>query len=464
MVHKNTVRLIALTFVAVMATPSMASEISCQYDSNSEWPWLDSRVCQLDVRPLIFDDEGTPVCSSGRADKDGDGWGWENNASCIIDPDLPEKESDVPGLVVNQKDVVVFEQDFESAGVGTYTPEILNRQWHTPLWHMGLKEGRASIVADSDKGKALQILFPAYQYGSKGAVAFLNDLSFGSGLERNFEELYVSYDMKFSENFEFVAGGKLPGLCGYNVTQEPRDGCNTGGGFPTGYDGWSARGMWRADGKLENYMYHADQFYEYGDDEYWSSKAVPGKWHTVQHRIVLNTVGAANGIVEAWIDGVQVLRSTNMLFRKTGDIGINLFYFSTFYGGADPSWAPASDQFMYYDNFRIATTPLPDTANYKESVDDSVDQPAVEIAAAVPQENMTQENMNQESTAQENTAEKGVKVTEETQEVEANLESASNSGVEASAAMPIESGGGGVFYSLFIGLLIFFRRKGITPR
>jgi len=445
-VHINAVRLIALTFIVVMSPLATAGEISCQYDSNSEWPWIDSRVCQFDVRPLIFDDAGIPICSTGRADKDGDGWGWENNASCIIDPDQPEKESDVPGLVVNQNDIVIFEQDFESAGVGTYTPETLNKQWHTPLWHMGIKEGRASIVADSEKGKALQILFPAYQYGSSGAVAFLNDLSFGSGLERNFEELYVSYDMKFSENFEFVAGGKLPGLCGYNVTQEPRDGCNTGGGFPTGYDGWSARGMWRADGKLENYMYHADQFYEYGDDEYWSSNAVPGKWHTVQHRIVLNSVGAANGIVEAWIDGVQVLRSTNILFRKTEDIGINLFYFSTFYGGADSSWAPASDQYMYYDNFRIATTSLLDDeiATNKESVDESADQPSAEIAAAIP--------------------EKDAKAVEETQETNPVSASSDNSNLEVSAATPAGSGGGGgVFYSFGIGLLIFFRRKVVMP-
>jgi len=433
-VHKNVVRLIALAIIAVAAKTAVASEVSCQYDSNSEWPWLDSRVCQQEERPLIFDDAGTPICSSARADKDGDGWGWENNASCVIDPDQPERESKVPGLVVDQKSLVVFEQDFESAAVGTYTQETLNKQWHTPLWHMGIREGRASIVADSEKGKALQVLFPAFQYGSKGAVAFLNDLSFGSGIERSFEELYVSYDMKFSENFEFVAGGKLPGLCGYNVTQQPKDGCNTGGGFPTGYDGWSARGMWRADGKLENYMYHADQFYEYGDDEYWSSKAVPGKWHTVQHRIVLNTVGAANGIVEAWIDGVQVLRSTNMHFRKTEDIGINLFYFSTFYGGADASWAPSSDQYMYYDNFRIATTPLPNTQSTlkkEEAVDDSNVQEAA--VAATPD---NKDSQLQAESSQDNSAD-----------------------VEASAAMPVESAGGGVFYSWIIGVLIFLRRK-----
>ena len=427
MAHNSAVPLIAVTFVTLMTKPVLATEVSCLYDSNSEWPWANSRVCQLQIKPLIFDDAGQPVCSDARADKDGDGWGWENNGSCIIDPDQPARQSSAPGLVVNQEDLVVFEQDFESASVGNYLPEVLNDQWHTPLWHMGVRENRAKIVSDKEKGKALEVLFPANQFGSDGAVAFLNDLSFGSGIERNFEELYISYDVKFSENFDFVRGGKLPGLCGYNVTQDPRDGCNTGGGFPTGYDGWSARGMWREDGKLENYVYHADQFYEYGDDEYWTANAERGTWHSFQHRIVLNTVGEANGIVEAWFDGVKVLSSNTMLYRKTADIGINLFYFSTFYGGADPSWAPTSDQYIYFDNFRIATTPLP------------------EIAAVISAEAIPAENFESVSLA----------AIEESQEAGVNILSKQP---ELAAANTIESGGG-VFYPWIAGLFILLRRK-----
>lgn len=422
MPHNNVVPLIAVSLVIMMTRPAMSAEVDCLYQSNSEWPWLDSRVCQIEDLPLVLDDGGHPICSSARADKDNDGWGWENNASCIIDPNQPEKVSSVPGLVVSQEDLLVFEQDFESASVGPYLPEVLNDQWHTPRWHMGVRENRAQIVADSEKGKALQVLYPAHRYGSDGAVAFLNDLSFGTGIERSFEELYVSYDIKFSEDFDFVQGGKLPGLCGYNVTQDPRDGCNTGGGIPTGHDGWSARGMWREDGILENYMYHADQFYEYGDQEKWSAKAERGKWHSFQHRVVLNTVGEANGIVEAWFDGVKVLSSSNMLYRKTEDIAINLFYFSTFYGGADPSWAPTSDQYIYFDNFRISTTPLPgsETTLSVAEVDSGTSLPAVEN----------------------------------------NLETDGSDAPQPAiaAAKSAESGGGG-FFALAVGLLILLRRK-----
>ena len=121
--------------------------------------------------------------------------------------------------------------------------------------------------------------------------------------------------------------------------------------------------MWRDNGTLENYVYHAGQRSRYGDDEYWNANAQPGTWHRIQHRIVMNTPGVANGIVEAWLDGIKVLSITKLTFRNTADIGINLFYFSTFYGGNDASWAPAEDQYAYFDNFRIATdSEIPDNA------------------------------------------------------------------------------------------------------
>lgn len=424
--------------------PAIGAEISCQYDANSEFPWVESRVCQVEERPLLLNDEGTPVCSDVRADKDGDGWGWENNQSCFIDPTLTKEVSDVPGLTVVQDELVVLELDFETANVGTITPADLNKQWETPLWHMGVTEGRAQIVQDAEKGKAMQVMFPAHEFGSRGAVGFLNDLSFGVDFQRNFEELYVSYDVKFSEGFEFVLGGKLPGLCGYNITQDPRDGCNTGGGFPTGYDGWSARGMWREDGILENYMYHADQFYQYGDDEIWDVKAQPGQWHTIQHRVVLNTPGDANGVIEAWFDGVKVLSSNTMLYRKTADIYINLFYFSTFYGGADQSWAPSSDQYMYYDNFRIATTPLPELQ-------------VSEVTPVAGTENIQDQTGN---------AGTGVESANVVTVNEAGGLATSADAVaepEISAAKDLDSGGG-AFYGWWLGVALLWWRRRVVEK
>ena len=252
---------------------------------------------------------------------------------------------------------VVYSQDFENAADGLYQSDQLNEGWNTPFWHLGFDQGRVMIVPDKSPShrKVMKVTFPAGAFGSNGATAFLSDVQFGMELPETYDELYLSYDIKFADDFDFVLGGKLPGLCGANSDNALTEGCNTGGGIPSGFDGWSARSMWRADGELENYMYHAGQQNFYADSLLWNVRAQRGTWHRIQHRVVLNTVGASDGIIEAWLDGQRVLSNNRMEYRKTESVGINLFYFSTFFGGNDPSWAPQTDQILYFDNFVIST-------------------------------------------------------------------------------------------------------------
>lgn len=307
-----------------------------------------------------------PDCSSAVVDIDNDGWGYENNRSCIVIPGTAAANGPtiVTPPVGNPAPIdigVVFNQTFGTETVGLYQGDQLNSGWNSPLWHLGFDQGRVKIVADSDsqKGNVMEVTYPAGAYGANGASAFLSDIQFGMDLPESYNELYIAYDIKFDTNFDFVLGGKLPGLCGYDSNQAPATGCNTGGGFPTGYDGWSARGMWRVDGALENYVYHANQSNFYGDDEHWNKDAVPGTWHRIQHRVVLNTVGKQNGVLEAWLDGTKVLSEKTLEYRKVDTIGINLFYFSTFFGGNNSTWAPSTDQRIFFDNFVISTRKIP---------------------------------------------------------------------------------------------------------
>jgi hypothetical protein len=348
--------------------------VSASSDPDGDgWGWEQNRSCRV-VSPKI---ETRSVCASSQSDPDGDGWGYENGRSCRVagvtsHPDCTAAAQDPDGdgwgwennrscRVVSAKQQsgngTVFEQNFDSSSAGAYTAQQLNEDWDNPLWHLGFVQGRVAIVAEPQRGNVMQVTYPANRYGAAGAAAFLSDLKLGVDLPESYEELYLSYDIKFGEGFEFVKGGKLPGLCGFDNTSLPVTGCNTGGGFPSGFDGWSARGMWREDGVLENYVYHSEQQNFYGDDLYWEAKAQPGTWHHIQHRVLLNTPDFANGVLEAWLDGEKVLSLDNLRYRKTQDIGINLFYFSTFYGGNDPSWAPSRDQIIMFDNFRISTQP-----------------------------------------------------------------------------------------------------------
>lgn len=365
----------ALTVTGAIGIASSLSVFAArQYpsctDQNSDtdgdgWGWENFQTCTME--DTTNGDETTtdtgfqgrhPICKSSTSDSDGDGWGYENYKSCIVIPTTAAATG--TGTGTGNSDII-YSQTFSNASIGLYQGDHLNSAWKSPLWHLGFDQGRVKIVKDTSaaRDKVMQVTYPAGAYGASGASAFLSDVQFGMELPESYTELYLAYDIKFDHNFEFVRGGKLPGLCGYDINQSPATGCNTGGGFPSGYDGWSARGMWRVDGALENYIYHVGQNNYYGDEKHWDTNAVPGTWHRIQHRIVLNSPGQKNGLLEAWFDGSKVLSVNTMEYRKTESIGINLFYFSTFFGGNDSSWAPSSEQRIFFDNFAISTNKIP---------------------------------------------------------------------------------------------------------
>lgn len=97
---------------------------------------------------------------------------------------------------------------------------------------------------DSSAGSSTPVFavtYPAgsYSHGTGGAQFYS---TFGNG----FEAMLVSYDVGFDSSFDWVKGGKLPGVRGGPVI----DSCS-GGREPTGSDCFSTRLMWRADGAGE---------------------------------------------------------------------------------------------------------------------------------------------------------------------------------------------------------------------
>ena len=196
-----------------------------------------------------------------------------------------------------------------------------------------------------------KVKYPAGGYDSdKSGSSFKCDFDLMGLPEKGYETLYMRYYLKFDKGFEFVKGGKLPGLAGGTA--------NTGGKKPTGQDGWSARIMWRNDGKIVQYLYHPDQQTQYGDDIPWNVGGqryfVPGRWHCVETYIQLNTPSAHDGILRSWLDGELSCEKKDIRYRDIVSIKIDSFHFSTFHGGDDPSWAPSKDVYCLFDNFVVA--------------------------------------------------------------------------------------------------------------
>jgi len=246
---------------------------------------------------------------------------------------------------------IVLKVDFEPAAVGPYTKSAMDLEWTGLKWAQGLTDGRVDIVegAEAHSGHSLRVLYPKGGVGpGEGGAQWLVNLP------KSFDELYVSYWVKFGSGFDFVKGGKIPGLGGGQN--------NTGGNKPDGTDGWSGRMMWRAGGDAVQYLYHPDQPTIYGEDLAYDIGGqrtfTPGQWVQVEHHFVMNTPGQHDGVVEAWWNGGLALQRKDIRFRDVSTFAIDVFYFSTFFGGSTSDWAATKDEYTYFDDFVISTGPI----------------------------------------------------------------------------------------------------------
>ena len=255
-----------------------------------------------------------------------------------------------------------FEQ-YEEGGV--YTEDDLDIDWGLPVWEDGVREGRVSIVKglDAFRGKtSLAVLFPQGGYGTKRG---------GAQWQLDFPESYkmvrLRYRVKFGAGFDFVRGGKLPGLAGGTAP--------TGNTTADGFNGWTGRLMWRTDYEGEpgavpqplanvvTYLKHSRSGFDGSgrneDNIYWLGsdgeriEITSGVWYRIVQTVKMNDRGRANGQAKTWLDGVKTSDVRGLKFRKTDDFGVDLFYFSTFFGGGNSDWAPSKDEVIYFDDFDL---------------------------------------------------------------------------------------------------------------
>lgn len=101
--------------------------------------------------------------------------------------------------------------------------------------------GLASI---NNSGPVLQVTYPQGSLHDDGGTQLYSLWNTTDG--SSFNSMLLSYELAFDEGFNWVKGGKLPGLRG---GPDP-DGCS-GGNEPNGTDCFSTRLMWRKNGAGE---------------------------------------------------------------------------------------------------------------------------------------------------------------------------------------------------------------------
>jgi hypothetical protein len=181
----------------------------------------------------------------------------------------------------------------------------------------------------------------------------------------------LEYEVYFPTGFDWVKGGKLPGFGGGKA-----NGRGCGGGVDPA-ECFSYRIMWRNKGWGEAYLYvphymQSSEFcglprcngtkvqpcticdYEAGVSFYrgaWVFQT--GTWTKLRLHMKLNTPNVTDGVITLDVNGQQVINMRTMNWRQYPNIFIEGLTFATWFGGSDQTWAPTTDQYTMFRNFRI---------------------------------------------------------------------------------------------------------------
>ncbi|ESK85255.1 polysaccharide lyase family 14 protein [Moniliophthora roreri MCA 2997] len=277
----------------------------------------------------------------------------------------------------------------------------------------------SSSLRTSSAGKdIIQILYP------KGSINPKNNILGGTEFYASpidittAKNVTFAYSVFFPKDFDFVKGGKLPGLYGGH------EACSGGRGAHACF---STRMMWRSKGAGELYLYApkdkqnssvcsspgsvCDSTYGISIGRgsfYWA----PGGWTCVSQTVMLNTPGKQDGCFTLDVNGKRVIDRCDLLYRdedqsatrrrrqvgslldqdtdmpENGDaeweekfdekiseldgrrqslgisgsqarasadaVGFAGMFFSTFFGGHTSDWASPRDQYVWFKDLAIS--------------------------------------------------------------------------------------------------------------
>ena len=255
----------------------------------------------------------------------------------------------------------VIDANFDDAAAGPVTPGSFIAAVGTTNREDTAYDGMSFVRGDDGSGRFVRTHLAA------GRILGRNDAPDDGNVlvvpleDQSQDAACVSYDVRFPRGFEVSAGGKLPGLLGVAPGVSP--GTPTGGGSTA--HGWSGRVMWlgpklsrlvRESGQPDlavTYLYHPGQDGTFGDDISWGRGFVDGAWHQVRQCYTLNTVGKADGRLQAWLDGDPVLDRTDVVYRTDPAVHITHLDWSVFRGGDTDDWAASTDGDVDLDNLKV---------------------------------------------------------------------------------------------------------------
>ncbi|KAI0305605.1 hypothetical protein B0F90DRAFT_1808822 [Multifurca ochricompacta] len=211
--------------------------------------------------------------------------------------------------------------------------------------------------SSSASGPVLQVQYPAGSFQDNN-VGGTQMYALWNSSSSPFQSMMVSYEVAFDTGFDWVKGGKLPGLRG---GPDPNN-CS-GGNQANGTNCFSSRLMWRKNGAGEVYSYVPRPNNICGEsgvqcnDQFGISLSrgsftfSSGQWNRVTLLVRLNNpTNIANGQSTLYFNDVPALQHNDIYFRSSDAITAGGLYFSN---GDDSSWAPSNLTHTYFRNFQL---------------------------------------------------------------------------------------------------------------
>lgn len=247
---------------------------------------------------------------------------------------------------------IIFQDDFE-------TKASLEKYFEI----RGLKEGRAILetTATAARSGSGSIRFTAAANNGESSGAGATGWLGAEGFDRVHLRYYIRYAPDYDQGNLNHTGGSLAAVSGSDRWQA----MGMAGIRPRGDDHFNSRFEpwcdWRRvkpPGYLFLYTYWMDMKKD-PDGHYWgnmlapaeSARVVPerGRWFCLEHMILANTPGKADGQLAAWIDGKLYLHFTGIRWRSDARVRIKRFDLGVYIHQA------AKDNTVWFDDVAIST-------------------------------------------------------------------------------------------------------------
>lgn len=215
-----------------------------------------------------------------------------------------------------------------------------------------------SVGKNASNGPVLKVTYSANQFSATSSGTQFLSLFNGS---QPFQSMLLTYDVAFDQNFDWVKGGKLPGIRG----GKHANGC-FGGNLPNGTDCFSVRLDWRPQGKgqVNTFIPNPGSFCNSTGVHCTAGAGIDiapdavsfqsNGWNRISILVRLNDPPTeSNGVFAVFYNDVPALTQNDLQYRTTNEVNATGFVFSTFFGGSDSSFAPTTEQHAFFRNIQM---------------------------------------------------------------------------------------------------------------